>query len=470
MVPIGTLKTKHAKEIAGSLLGIGFECLDRGMWTDSDPVYRYAGELGIKHARLQSGWARTETRPGIYDFSWLDRSVGKLRENGIAPWLSLSYGNPLYLESPAPDATGCHPLVSETARRAWLDYVAVTVRHFRGQVSSYEIWNEPDNGGFWYPPPCDLRLYAELVRITSAVIRREDPSALVIGGALTHALDSSGFQTVKQLLDAGLAEWIDALSYHHYSTVIERQKPEMLQRLRECFARYGKPAMKFIQGEGGFPSRTGTTQALAGTPASERIQAEMLLRYAVNDLAMNVSISSYFQISDFRCYRLRGVCGEPNHFGVMTFDDPPRRKESYFALQRLAALFSSETRLEPFAAVELYPCDAEWEQRQYRFPVDALGCPVVCFKRNGVPLISYHRVFDVAGARPECEFINLDGWMEDASFEHPVVIDPMDGVVYGALEFSRREGRFRFKNIPMKSYPLFLTDLAAADMESHKEA
>ncbi len=48
----------------------------------------------------------------------------------------------------------------------------------------FEIWNEPDNPGFWNPAP-DAPRYAELYEAARAAIRAVDPAARVIVGGLT---------------------------------------------------------------------------------------------------------------------------------------------------------------------------------------------------------------------------------------------------------------------------------------------
>ena len=85
MKKIGKLKTRSSQEIVKSKIGIGFECLDRQMWDDNDEAYRLVGELGVKHARVQTGWSRCEEVKGQYDFAWLDRVVNKLLEQGVQP-------------------------------------------------------------------------------------------------------------------------------------------------------------------------------------------------------------------------------------------------------------------------------------------------------------------------------------------------------------------------------------------------
>jgi hypothetical protein len=59
-------------------LGIGFETLDRKFF-DPKPTYEPLEKLGIKWARVQTGWSRCETTKGKYDFAWLDEIVDARR-------------------------------------------------------------------------------------------------------------------------------------------------------------------------------------------------------------------------------------------------------------------------------------------------------------------------------------------------------------------------------------------------------
>ena len=92
---IGWIATRHAKEIQSSDWSVGCETLDRDQAKFS--VYReYVGELGAKHGRLQSGWAKCEKQKGVYEFAWLDECVYGLNEQRVKPWVCLCYGNPMY--------------------------------------------------------------------------------------------------------------------------------------------------------------------------------------------------------------------------------------------------------------------------------------------------------------------------------------------------------------------------------------
>lgn len=89
----GQVQPRHARDIASNRWSIGAEAQDRDYSTYS--AWRaYLGPLGVKGARLQSGWARTDRGGGVYDYGWLDPVVDDMLAQGVQPWLSLSYGNP----------------------------------------------------------------------------------------------------------------------------------------------------------------------------------------------------------------------------------------------------------------------------------------------------------------------------------------------------------------------------------------
>ena len=60
-----------------SRMGLGMEKLDRDRF-NPEKVYDWVKKSGVKWIRIQSGWAKTETVRGVYDFEWLDKIVDNL--------------------------------------------------------------------------------------------------------------------------------------------------------------------------------------------------------------------------------------------------------------------------------------------------------------------------------------------------------------------------------------------------------
>ena len=62
--PIGKLKTRPSASIKASPLSVGYETLDRQHF-DPAKTYAHAAQLGVKWARVQTGWARCEKVKGV---------------------------------------------------------------------------------------------------------------------------------------------------------------------------------------------------------------------------------------------------------------------------------------------------------------------------------------------------------------------------------------------------------------------
>ena len=65
--------------------------------------------------------------------------------------MCLCYGNGLYDEAAAKvyGAVGCPPIHNNEQKMAWKNYVYAVVEHFKGRITYYEIWNEPDGRWCW---------------------------------------------------------------------------------------------------------------------------------------------------------------------------------------------------------------------------------------------------------------------------------------------------------------------------------
>ena len=52
MKKIASFSPRTSNQIRSSKIGVGFECIERKMWDDTPELYRFAGETGVKHARV----------------------------------------------------------------------------------------------------------------------------------------------------------------------------------------------------------------------------------------------------------------------------------------------------------------------------------------------------------------------------------------------------------------------------------
>lgn len=164
-------------------------------------------QAGITSFRDEVGWRGIEKTKGVYEMpaAW-DEFVDEGRKAGLEPLLILDYGNPLYDNGDKPR--------SPEAVEAFTKYAEFVVRHFRGRVRLYEVWNEWDIAiGSKTPGSADD--YAVLLKAVYPRIKAIDPSITVYGGAPTPGGVKNGW--LARVLGHGAIRFMDALSMHTYT-------------------------------------------------------------------------------------------------------------------------------------------------------------------------------------------------------------------------------------------------------------
>lgn len=448
---LGKLAPKKATEITSSRLGVGFETLDRDMW-DVTPAWPVLNELGVKWARVQTGWAKTEKVPGVYDFDWLDAIIDKLIERGVQPWLSVSYGNSLYTPTATADGTGFPPVYTDIERQAWTAYVTALTQHYRDRIQHFEVWNEPD-AGFFKPKP-DPALYVQLVKATASAIRAEFPDAYLIGGALGVAMHPGGLEFTQSCLELGMADVIDAISYHGYKFLPEQYADQEFPAYLRLIRSY-KPDIAYWQGETGCPSKVppGNGQALAEMTVSEEIQARWLTRRILIELGFDAAIVSYFNMGDFTKYLFGGELGYSSHYGLIRMEDG-LPKPAYYAMQTLASLLHDPLHVaDGLTSFRLQTGDDDnpisREQAASAYQVNLV--------RGDVPVHAWWLRELVEG---DCQWksITYYYWLDKSlRLPDPVLINPITQDVF-QLELKRNYNMNEFANLPISNSPMILTD------------
>lgn len=171
-----------------------------------------ASRAGIRWWRLHDLGAYTEwavAEPTNDHFQWYDNEVGALRSRGLsvlgvfsrtAPWAGADPGGATSDPSAWPPAK-----MSDFS-----NYVRSVVGHYRGQISAYEIWNEPWARAFWAGTP---EQYVELAKAASGAARSADPRVELVGGSLWAPRP----QFTDRVLGKGLLSAVDAVSMHEYT-------------------------------------------------------------------------------------------------------------------------------------------------------------------------------------------------------------------------------------------------------------
>jgi hypothetical protein len=281
---------------------------------------------GVGSIRDEVSWSKVEREKGVLRMppEW-DRYVAEALESGIAPMLILDYGNRFY--------DGGNKPRSEEGISAFVRYCEFVVRHFKGKVHTYEVWNEYDIGiGVPNRQRGSADDYVELLRRVYLAIKAIDPGLTVLGGGMTAEGVRDGW--LKGMLDLGGLAWCDAVSIHTY--IYSRQgrggSPETwagwMQKVQELLGSYhqGQSVPLYIT-EMGWPTHVGERGM------SQDRSAEYLARLFLLGRTMPFLRGIWWY--DFQDDGWRADDKEDN-FGMVRPDLTP--KPSFHAFQSVAKL------------------------------------------------------------------------------------------------------------------------------------
>lgn len=319
--------------------GLGMEMLDRYCY-EPDPAYDDVAATGVKWIRIQSGWQRTEKERGVYDFQWLDDIVTPLRERGLRPWMCLCYANSFYCDAVINNhkLSGGPPIHTPEARQAWANYIRATVRHFKGRVAFYEIWNEPDGIWCWKHGVNGFE-YGQFALETAKIIREEDPQAKIAGCSM--CLGNPIW--LAEVLSTGFGDYMDYLTFHCYGVDIEYTAEGYFRKIHSTLQQYHCNA-EIIQGETGCASQPKTGGALSWLDWTEEKQAHFLLRLLVTNVKCGVKFASWFMaVTKFSRTKFRYglIQQETNEAGETTHY---HKTLAYSVMQNLCRLLPGEFR------------------------------------------------------------------------------------------------------------------------------
>ncbi|MBN1346386.1 MAG: beta-galactosidase, partial [Phycisphaerae bacterium] len=227
---LGKIAPRHARDIKASNWSVGAETMDRD-YTVYKNWRQYLGPLGVKKARIQSGWAKTEKQKGKYDWAWLDEIIPDMVDQGVEPWVCLCYGNPIYPGGGSTGLGGGLPGLpsSPEALKAWDAFVEAFVNRYKKYVDEWELWNEPHADG-----GKGTMQYAKFAARTAELVRRCQPKARLIfaaGGAFDVVFVRD---VLTWLRDQGKLSLVNEIAYHPYAYAYNPDdKYDKVKKLRE---------------------------------------------------------------------------------------------------------------------------------------------------------------------------------------------------------------------------------------------
>ncbi len=429
---IGHITPRHASEIEASNWSVGAETMDRDY-----SIYKnwreYLGPLGVKKARIQAGWAKTEQKKGVYDWRWLDEIIVDMAQQGVEPWVNVSYGNPLYRDGGG-TLLGARIPRTEEALEAWDRWVGAMVDRYKDYVDEWEIWNEPNGKN-------PATVYADLLIRSAQVIRSVQPEAKILGMALAGI----GVEFADSVLAVAQARdqlgLIDEVVYHPYSSNPDASY-DRIDALRVVVEGYS-PNITIRQGENGAPSEWRFTKALRNYDWTELTQAKWALRRLLGDLGRDIP-TSYFAIIDMK------YPDEINRKGLLRIHEDrtvARPKLAYYAVQNLASVFDRTLDRIP----------------QYRHSAQGQGdrsLTVFGYEQEGSGRQVVTLWFDDDTPSNSNEKVAVDFTTPNGRFDDPVFVDLREGTVFDIPDdrWSSSGTTYTFIDLPVYDSPVLIAD------------
>ena len=427
---LGKVAPRSAKDIQSSNWSIGAETMDRD-YTVYNNWKKYLGPLGIKKARLQAGWAKTEHQRGHYNFAWLDSIIYDMAGQGVEPWINVSYGNPLYSGGTKLGAAMPKDSASIAAFAAWAKLLAA---RYKDVVDEYEIWNEG-----LHRNKNTVDDYANLYIATAEAIRSVQPEAQLLAMAIAGIHPELADTFLAEMQKRNQLHLIDQITYHPYRQNPDEVYQEVLE-LRAVVNRYDS-RISIRQGENGAPSMYRQTKALKKFPWTEISQSKWALRRLLGDLGRDIE-SSYFSIVDLN------YPDEINRKGILESDTNKlvvKAKPAYYALQHLASIFDNTlVRIPNYA----YTTNADSSLSLFAYQHQASGHQVLTlWQDNNVPSDSE-------------EYLLINISVVAGNFREAVWVDLRTGEVreIPPSAIQQQGTQFTFQDIPIYDSPVLIAD------------
>jgi hypothetical protein len=189
--------------------------LDMENWQSGDlpDDLTLTAEMGFGWVKQEFSWRNIEEiEKGKYDWWRADQIVGAVELAGLKLIARLDR-QPFWSQEP-----GSYP--EENAPPANLtdfaDFCHAIADRYRGRISAYQIWNEPNLGREWGDQAPDPAQYTELLKVCYLAIKSADPQAIVISAGLAPTGTRSpevmpDVDFLHGMYDAGAAAYFDVL-------------------------------------------------------------------------------------------------------------------------------------------------------------------------------------------------------------------------------------------------------------------
>lgn len=251
--------------------------------------------IGHRWTRLHDSsmigkWAIAEPEKGRWEFH--DEGITAAHDGGMAV-LGLLDGAPAWATK-KPRATsgywGVWNIPDGTEN--WENYVRTVVRHYKGRIDHWEIWNEPW-GEWWTGAGGTPARYAELMKAAYRTAKAANPKVTIVG------IDTyRGKPWTEETLAAAGLDHMDAFSFHDYNEALyggpESQAHLDARQYNDAMSKHGTP--KPLWNTEGGPGLMGSFYVPEAGGIGPREQLAQAVRFDVTSMAAGVKVFFLYAI------------------------------------------------------------------------------------------------------------------------------------------------------------------------------
>jgi hypothetical protein len=252
---------------------------------------------GFRWIRQELPWEDIEqsAKGDFYDHKWnvsawekYDRIVALANQYGIQVIARL--GNPPAWSRADGNARGSFAPPDDL--QDFGDFVHTVVSRYKGKVTYYQIWNEPNIYPEWGEQPVDAAGYVRLLQIAYRRAKEADPDCVILCAGLAQTLETgplnlSDLVYLQQMYDAGVRGYFDIMGVMAYGLWTgpgdHRASPELTnfsrpQLIRDIMVRNGDADKPLWATEVGWNT---VPLDFPAFPLYGRVTEEQQARYAV---------------------------------------------------------------------------------------------------------------------------------------------------------------------------------------------
>jgi hypothetical protein len=206
--------------------------------------------IGARTVRVEVPWAETETssNPAVYKVpDWIDGHIAAARAAKMTVVLLLDYSHPYYTGNVFTPPTTTPQLI------AFTNYALHVASCYHGDDILYEIYNEPNNPGFWTGGPQPAQ-YAALLNAVVPSLRAAWPTAKITTAGVGEVTTGNGAVSFMSAVWPSVTLAVKGMIYAHALHPYSTGTPETLLTYVDAYRSGVGWQGKIIITEWGYPS------------------------------------------------------------------------------------------------------------------------------------------------------------------------------------------------------------------------